>query len=242
VSAGRRIFVGDIHGCREEFERLLELLRFDPAGDALYLVGDIVNRGPDSLGALRLVRALGGKPVIGNHDLHLLHVHAGTRRPGAGDTLDDVLAAADAGELCAWLAAQPFVRVLDDVYLIHAGVHPVWTDPREALAGSDPLAPDATALFATRVRYCDGAGREPGSDGGAPGPPFAPWFEHYHPSRHGGRTVVFGHWAAMGLVQRQHLRGLDTGCVWGHRLTAWIAEEDRLVHVQAARAYSRMTA
>jgi hypothetical protein len=129
--------------------------------------------------------------------------------------------------------------VLDGLYVIHAGMHPVWTDPGRELAACDPVTPDAAALFATRVRYCDGAGRQPDSDAADPGPPFAPWFEHYNPTRLGGRTVVFGHWAAMGLVHRPHLRGLDTGCVWGGQLTAWIAEEDRLVHVQAAQAYSR---
>ena len=239
MSAGRRIFVGDIHGCRKEFERLLDRVRFDPVGDELYLVGDVVNRGPDSLGALRLVRALNARVVIGNHDLHLLHVHAGTRKPKAGDTLEELLAAPDAGELCAWLAAQPFVRTFEDVYVIHAGMHPAWTDPQKELAASNRVRPDAAAQFATRVRYCDGAGRQPDSDAADPGPPFAPWFEHYNPTRLGGRTVVFGHWAAMGLVHRPHLRGLDTGCVWGGQLTAWIAEEDRLVHVQASQAYSR---
>lgn len=240
MSAGRRIFVGDIHGCREEFERLLEQVRFDPACDDLLLVGDIVNRGPDSLGTLRLVRALGGKTVLGNHDLHLLHVHAGIRKQRPGDTLDELLGAPDAGELCAWLSAQPFVRTLHDLYVIHAGLHPAWNDPQAELAGCNPLAPCAGALFATRVRYCDSAGRQAASGAAPPGPPFLPWFEHYDPSRHGGRTVVFGHWAAMGLVHRRHLRGLDTGCVWGGQLTAWLAEDDRLVHVRAARTYSQV--
>lgn len=241
MSGGRRIFVGDIQGCREELERLLEKIRFDPAADGLYPVGDLVNRGPDSLGALRLVRALGGRPVLGNHDLHLLQIHAGLRSPGRKDTLDDLLRAHDAGQLCAWLAAQPFLRVFPDVYLVHAGLHPAWTDPAAALDGRDPLEPDAAARFATRVRHCDPEGRMPESGRMPPGPRFAPWFEYYVPSRHGGRTVVFGHWAARGLVCQPHVRGLDTGCVWGGRLTAWIAEEDRLDDVPAARAYAGVT-
>ena len=234
--------MGDIHGCREEFEQLLVRVRFDPAADQLFLVGDIVNRGPDSLGALRLARTLRANAVIGNHDLHLLHLHAGHRRQKGGDTLDELLTAPDAGELCAWLASQPFVRALEDVYMVHAGFHPDWTDPVAALAGSDPLAPDAAARFATRVRFCDATGRRPTSDATHPGPPFVPWFEHYDAAKHHDRTVVFGHWAALGLVQRPYVRGLDTGCVWGGQLTAWIAGEDQLVHVPAARAYSRMSA
>lgn len=239
---GRRIFVGDIQGCREEFERLLSLLRFDPASDELYLVGDVVNRGPDSLGSLRLARTLQARTVVGNHDVHLLRIHAGTRRPRRGDTLDALLDAPDAPALCAWLAAQPFVRALDDVYVVHAGLHPGWLEPANVLQDSNPLAPDADAVFATEVRYCDAAGRRPAVDASDPGADFQPWFEHYDHARHGGRTVVFGHWAARGLVNLPYLRGLDTGCVWGGSLTAWIAEENRLVHVPAARPYARIPA
>ena len=234
--------MGDIHGCRVEFEQLLTQLRFDPAGDQLHLVGDLVNRGPDSLGTLRLARALNARAVLGNHDLHLLHVYAGSRAQKPGDTLDELLAAPDAGELCSWLAAQPFVRTLADIYVIHAGVHPAWMEPAAELAASDPFAPDAAALFATGVRYCDTAGRQPAPDADDRRASFVPWFQHYDARRHNERTVVFGHWAAMGLVERTYLRGLDTGCVWGGRLTAWIAEDDRLAHVAAAQAYSRMTA
>jgi len=79
MSARRRIFVGDIQGCRVELERLLEELRFDPASDELHPVGDFVNRGPDSLGVLRVCRALGAGGVLGNHDVLLLRVARGLR-------------------------------------------------------------------------------------------------------------------------------------------------------------------
>jgi bis(5'-nucleosyl)-tetraphosphatase (symmetrical) len=236
----RRIFIGDVQGCREELERLLERLHFDPAADVLHPVGDLVNRGPDSLGALRLLRDLDSLPVLGNHDLHLLHVRAGKRSPRAGDTLADVLSAPDVDELCGWLAAQPFLRVFDDAYLVHAGLHPSWTDPAAVLGGVDPLDPNAGAVFAVRVRHCTERGERPSEDPpeGRTAQGYKPWFEHYDAARHGGRTVVFGHWAMLGLVLRPHLRGLDTACVWGGKLTAWIAEEDRLVEVPAARAYA----
>ena len=238
----RRVFIGDVQGCREELERLLEALRYDPAADALHPVGDLVNRGPDSLGALRLLRQLESLPVLGNHDLHLLHVHAGKRSTRAGDTLDDVLRAPDADELCGWLAAQPFLRVFADVYLVHAGLHPAWRDPAAVLAHVDPLSPDAVAVFAVKVRHCGPRGERPADEepGKRLSSPYKPWFEHYDAARHGGRTVVFGHWAMMGLVLRPHLRGLDTGCVWGGKLSAWIAEEDRIVAVPAARAYAQI--
>jgi bis(5'-nucleosyl)-tetraphosphatase (symmetrical) len=235
---GRTIFIGDIQGCREELERLLEALRFDPATDRLEPVGDLVNRGPDSLGCLRLLKGLGAGGVLGNHDLHLLRSAAGLREVRDEDTLDLVLAAPDRDELVAWLAARPFAKDLGVVFLVHAGIDPTWADPLAVLSGLDPLVPHPASDFATRVRYCDADGRRPERDVPPPPPPFKPWYEHAGRWPRRGRTVVFGHWAERGLVQRPGLRGLDTGCVWGQRLTAWIAEEDRLVDVPAARAYA----
>ncbi|MGB0931610.1 MAG: metallophosphoesterase, partial [Chitinophagales bacterium] len=113
----RRIFIGDIQGCRVELERLLERVNFDPAADQLHPVGDLVNRGPDSLGCLRLLRDLKAGGVLGNHDLHLLQRHAGKRGAKPGDTLDEVLAAPDADELCLWLAKKPFALDFQDILL-----------------------------------------------------------------------------------------------------------------------------
>jgi bis(5'-nucleosyl)-tetraphosphatase (symmetrical) len=234
VTGLRRIFVGDVQGCRAELEALLEELRFDPAADRLCPVGDLVNRGPDSLGALRLLRDLEAQPVLGNHDLHLLRAAAGTRKPREEDTLEGVLGAEDRDELLAWLAAQPFARGWEDVLLVHAGLHPRWNAPLSVLAGLDPLVPHPDTDFCTRVRHCDPAGARPERDDPWPGVPFQPWFE-VQPLR--AQRVVFGHWAARGLVDLDGYLGLDTGCVWGGALTAWVAEEDRLVSVRARRAY-----
>ena len=234
----RRIFVGDVQGCREELERLLEELRFDPTSDRLEPVGDLVNRGPDSLGVLRLARALDAGGVLGNHDLHLLRTAAGTRDLGQRDTIQDVLGAEDRDALLGWLATRPFVRAWEDVLLVHAGLDPTWDDPVAILEGVDPYLPHPASDFATRVRYCARDGSRPTSDWPPPSAPFAPWYEHWTATREERRTLVWGHWARAGLVARDRLRGLDSGCVWGGRLTAWIAEEDRLVQVDAARTYS----
>jgi bis(5'-nucleosyl)-tetraphosphatase (symmetrical) len=193
-----------------------------------------VNRGPDSLGVLRLMRDAGAAGVLGNHDVHLLGVAAGRRKPRRGDTLDAVLAAPDRDALLAWLASWPLVRAWDDVVLVHGGLHPHWRDPVAATAGLDPLAGDPRADFALHVRWCDAAGHRPARDEPPPGPPFAPWWTW----RDDARTLVWGHWARRGLVEEPRRRGLDTGCVWGGRLTAWIAEEDRLVSVPARRAWA----
>lgn len=234
----RRIFIGDIQGCREELARLLDAVQFDATRDVVHPAGDLVNRGPDSLGTLRLLRQIDAQGVLGNHDTHLLRVAAGTRQLGKKDTIADVLAAPDRPELLAWLASWPFARRLDDILLVHAGIDPTWKDPLRALADADPLDPSDAAGFATRVRYCDAAGNRSPADVPPPPPPFAPWWS-FHPAARGvGPTVVFGHWASQGLLVRERLRGLDSGCVWGGRLSAWIAEEDRVVQVDAARPYA----
>jgi bis(5'-nucleosyl)-tetraphosphatase (symmetrical) len=185
---------------------------------------------------MREVRAGG---VLGNHDRRLLRLAAGEATLKRGDTVEDVLDAPDRDELIDWLAARPFVRGWPDVVLVHGGLHPEWRSPERVLRGLDPLARDAEADFATRVRYCTRRGRRPKHDDVDPGDPFKPWFAFYPPEGAKPRIAVFGHWSVRGLVQTPLLRGLDTGCVWGGRLTAWIAEEDRLVAVPAARAYAR---
>jgi len=235
-AGGRRVFVGDIQGCCRELESLLDAACFRPGQDELHPVGDFVNRGPDNVGVLRLCRELDAGGVLGNHDLHALHARAGTRKAKAKDTLADLLQADDGDELLDWLARRPFVRAWDDVTLVHAGLHPHWQAPEQELAGLDPLVPDPLVDFATRVRFCTADGERPAADWPEPKPPFRPWYELL-PERP-GHTVVFGHWARAGLVVRPGLRGLDTGCVWGRKLTAWIAEEDRVVQVEAGRAYA----
>jgi len=118
--------IGDIQGCHAELCELLDLVGFSSSHDRLWLVGDLVNRGPASLAVLREIHALGDAAVtvLGNHDLHLLTVAAGHRKPHRGDTIDDILAAPDRDELLAWLARQPLVHVDDERLLVHAGVLP----------------------------------------------------------------------------------------------------------------------
>jgi len=232
----RRIFVGDIQGCREELERLLDVLHFDPAVDRLEPTGDLVSRGPDSLGTLRLLRSLDAGGVLGNHDLQLLRLGIGEGGASKRVTFRDILAAPDRDELLSWLAARPFIKAFPGLLLVHAGLNPTWSDPVQRLTGLDPQAPHADAEFATSVRYCTRQGERPRRDFPPPPFPFEPWFLHFTPPPQ--LTIVFGHWARLGLVRRHGFRGLDSGCVWGGQLTAWIAEEDRWVHVPAARSYA----
>jgi bis(5'-nucleosyl)-tetraphosphatase (symmetrical) len=121
--------IGDVQGCHAELCHLLELIGFSASSDRLWFVGDLVNRGPDSLGVLREVKALGvaAVAVLGNHDFHLLTVAAGHARVHKRDTIAPILAAPDREELLAWVRSWPLVVVEDGLLLVHAGLLPQWT-------------------------------------------------------------------------------------------------------------------
>jgi bis(5'-nucleosyl)-tetraphosphatase (symmetrical) len=121
--------VGDIQGCYDQLRHLLDSVHFEPQRDELWAVGDLVNRGPNSSGVLRYLRSLGSafRGILGNHDLHLLAVAAGTRSVRAGDTLDDVLQAPDRDELLSWLRSLPLAIFERGYLMVHAGVVPDWS-------------------------------------------------------------------------------------------------------------------
>jgi bis(5'-nucleosyl)-tetraphosphatase (symmetrical) len=121
--------VGDIQGCFNEFEALLLQFKFDKNFDKLWLVGDLVNRGPESLAVLRRVSSLGDAAitVLGNHDLHLLAVAAGVADLHHSDTLDEILNAPDRTELLDWLRHQRMIHVQGNHVLLHAGLMPAWS-------------------------------------------------------------------------------------------------------------------
>ncbi|MFZ5724561.1 MAG: symmetrical bis(5'-nucleosyl)-tetraphosphatase [Pseudomonadota bacterium] len=123
--------IGDLQGCLEPFERLLAQIGFSASRDTLWLVGDLVNRGPDSLGVLRRLYALRDctRIVLGNHDLHLLAVASGAVTTRGKDTFGDVLAAPDRGRLLAWLQQQPLLHydAARHTAMTHAGIPPQWS-------------------------------------------------------------------------------------------------------------------
>jgi bis(5'-nucleosyl)-tetraphosphatase (symmetrical) len=129
--------VGDVQGCYDQLRRLLDRMRFDPAVDTLWLVGDLVNRGPQSLETLRFVQSLGERAVtvLGNHDLHLLVIAAGVRKPHRGDTLEAILEAPDREELLAWVRGRKLMHTGFGYAMVHAGLLPQWSiDRASALA------------------------------------------------------------------------------------------------------------
>ncbi len=125
--------IGDVQGCNQALGRLLDTLAYSPSRDTIVLLGDLVNRGPDSAGVLRRLKGYGSSArcILGNHDLHLLAVAHGIRPAHRSDTLSDVLQAPDANGLLHWLAHQPLALLENfegqDTLMVHAGVLPGWS-------------------------------------------------------------------------------------------------------------------
>lgn len=129
--------IGDVQGCFDELQLLVDKISFDPAHDTLWFVGDLVNRGHGSLQTLRFVKSLGDNAVtvLGNHDLHLLALFCGLRPPGKDPTLDPILEAPDAHALIHWLLQQPLLHREGNFTMVHAGLHREWSiDTAAALA------------------------------------------------------------------------------------------------------------
>jgi bis(5'-nucleosyl)-tetraphosphatase (symmetrical) len=255
--------IGDLQGCQPKLTELLEKIRSACAAPRLIFVGDLVNRGPRSLATLRQVRALGDTTnvVLGNHDLHLLAVAQGIRKPHRSDTLNDILEAPDRDELLDWLRHRPLALFENGHLIVHGGVPPQWTAQQtmdlahevetvlrgpdwveflrqmygntpvrwdDTLEGVDRLRCIVNAL--TRIRFCTADGSmdlsiSKGVETELPG--YMRWFDV--PGRKTEDvTVVFGHWSTLGLILRPNLISLDTGCLWGGKLSA-VNLDDRSV-------------
>lgn len=216
---GRTLFIGDVHGCIDEYRALLDL--FAPrAGDRVVHVGDLVARGPDSLGVLQLARQIGAIVIRGNHEERLLRWRQDADSVSMHPTHLDVAQALSDDEW-AWLARTPIWEDFPElnVRVVHAGL-----DPKvEHFADQDPHV-----LMHIRVV----------------GEDRALWASHYAKAPH----IVFGHHAAAGLQLHEWATGLDTGCVYGGQLTGLVLgpgepplppskRAEQLLHVQAKRVY-----
>lgn len=134
--------LGDLQGCYDPLARLLDYLDFSTQNDQLWLVGDLVNRGPQSLDVLRFVKSLGtaAVTVLGNHDLHLLMQAEGFGKANKEDTLAAILAAPDRDELLNWLRSQPLFHVAGDWAMVHAGLLPAWDVAQAKMLGDEVSA------------------------------------------------------------------------------------------------------
>ena len=158
--------IGDVQGCDTALGRLLAEINFSPSRDQLVLLGDLVNRGPDSLKVLRRLQALGdaAQCLLGNHDLHALAVACGARAAHKSDTLTELLAARDAPELLDWLAHRELAIFRDGIVMVHAGVLPQW-DTMKIIALSAEIMPairskDAKNFFQSMYGNTPNAWRE----------------------------------------------------------------------------------
>ena len=246
--------VGDVQGCAPSLKALLKKV---PKESKMIFLGDLVNRGPDSLGTLRQLKTLqeAGRAecILGNHDLHLLAIDAGIRKTKGLDTVANILKAPDRRELINWLRKRPLALSNGNVLTVHAGVLPQWDLQQtiecaqevekalrsksykdflgnmygnmpnkwsNSLKGYERLRVITNAL--TRLRFCTPSGlmefaSAQGLEDGPTG--YIPWFKA--PKRKTQDTVIyFGHWSTLGLLRDHNVVGLDTGCVWGGKLTA----------------------
>ena len=261
--------IGDIQGCYDPLQRLLEKVRFDPAADQLWCPGDLVNRGGQSLETLRLLEGLGDrfKMTLGNHDLFLLKEN--WRFPEGGcpnREMDIILRAHDRHRLMSWLQKQPIAHWSPEheVLMVHAGVVPQWTVKQTMACAAEVervLRSKKSGKFfskmnknlvrrwrddrsgwkrrrlisniLTRLRFCDSNGKIISSASGPPGSqkaPYKPWFKHKNRQTR-DITIVFGHWAALGLRVKKRTICLDSGCVWGGRMSALRLEDRQLFQV-----------
>lgn len=258
--------IGDIQGCYERLREVLDMADFSPSRDRLWVAGDIINRGPSSLQALRYVESLGDSAVVvlGNHDLHLLAVALGGHALKTKDTLTDILEAPDQGRLLDWLRQQNLCvhDATRNLVMAHAGLPHIWT-VEQAVSHSREVesvirGPEAQAYFAhmygnqperwhdglegmdrwrvitnyfTRMRFIAEDGTlelavKESADSAPDG--FAPWFRFPRPDT---VRVVFGHWASLeGQTHSNRFIGLDTGCVWGGKLTLMNLDTEEKIH------------
>lgn len=273
----RTIFaIGDIQGCYKEFIKLLKKIKFNPDEHKLWIAGDLVNRGPDSLRTIRYIKSLHNDNavvcVLGNHDLHLLAMAAGVRKHYPGDTLKAILKAKDCDELCDWLRQQPLMHYSKkhNFAMAHAGISPQWSISEaqthaqeiEGILQSKKITSLLSSMYGnqpslwhkklsgtnryryiinafTRMRFCDeNTGELDFNDKNKPGlqsPHLSPWFA-CRTRKHNTR-IVFGHWAALELNNKQSSQHdvyhIDTGCVWGRQLTALNLKTLKHTHVDS---------
>jgi bis(5'-nucleosyl)-tetraphosphatase (symmetrical) len=263
--------IGDVQGCFDALQRLLQQIQFNEHDDRLWFTGDLVNRGSQSLAVLRFLKALPTPPIItlGNHDLHLLSRMFCNQAAAKDDTIDEILQAPDATELGHWLRQQPIVYfdATLNMLMSHAGIPPIWTREQAIIYGKElqmALSGDEYIEFLkqmrgnepnhwhnaltgiprlrlicnyfTRMRFCDVQGdlwlNDKGDLNHAPLGAYA-WFDvnNRHPI---DADIIFGHWAALnGACPHPRIHALDTGCVWGRRLTALCLQNKQLFSVPA---------
>ena len=261
--------IGDLQGCFYSFNNLLKKCAFNPASDKLWLVGDLVNRGPFSLEVLRWLYAHQDcvTSVLGNHDLHALAVYEGLAESHRNDTLQALIDANDSDQLFDWLRHQRLAYSEMGYLMVHAGLLPQWdaetatvlaqeveqvlhgenyrqflshmygNQPdhwNDTLKGMERLRIITNAM--TRLRVCSESGKMEFRFKGSPKDipeGYMPWFD-IKSRRSRKDMLIVGHWSALGLVKRKRFIALDSGCLWGGKLTACRLEDRKFFQVPRA--------
>jgi len=220
----RTLVIGDVHGCLRELQDLLDACAFAD-GDELVLVGDLVAKGPDSCGVLGLVRTLGARAVRGNHDHAVLRWHDAIEKgtaPVRGTQHLNVARQLSSEDWALLIGLPLFLRLpAHTAIVVHGGLVPG--------VALDEQNPDL--LMNIRTLRPDGTGSRRAEDGEL-------WGAHWP----GPELVVFGHHATAGLQRHRYAIGLDTGCVYGGRLTAYVLPDDRFVSVPSREVYAAIDA
>ncbi len=203
----RTIFIGDVHGCCREARTMIHQLKIRPEDRVIFL-GDLINRGPDPVGSVRFVMENNFECLMGNHEDEYLHDFTREEKYA-------LLFQALGREAHAWIQRRPLFIESEKFLAVHAGLQP-GKHPSETRRG-----------IVLNIRTWDGTGRD------LKNPANPPWYEYYQETR----PVFYGHWARRGLTLRANTFGLDSGCVYGRSLSAYILEESKLVQVQAERRY-----
>ncbi len=262
--------IGDIQGCYQSLQALLQKINFSVGRDEIWLAGDLINRGPDSLKTLEFIyrHQNSFRCVLGNHDLHFLAVEAGQHKSTRHDTFDELLISPNRKKLVQWLKEQPLFHYDSTLNfaLVHAGQLPSWNlqqttdyakEVSDCLQSSKAIQffkhmygnlpsrwnPQLTGMerlrfitnALTRMRYCYSNGGleldnkdSPENTSGK----LLPWFEIKREALE--YDLVFGHWASLqGQCSVNNFHALDTGCVWGGKLTALRLQDKRLFEVNA---------
>ena len=266
--------IGDIQGCYQELTLLLDKINFNTSKDKLWLCGDLVNRGPDSLKCIEFLYSIRENCFItlGNHDLHLIALAEGVIKSTKTDTLDKLLRSPNIDLYINWLKQLPFIHndtitsqgIKKEYIMTHAGIPPHWSleqakqhslEIKNSLSsfnyckhflknmyGNEPSIENGDLSkeerlrlytnYFTRMRFCNDLGEielmHKGNPSNAP-KGFKPWFKHELAIMKRSTHLLFGHWAALeGVTGVSNITALDTGCVWGKKLTAINLEDGRV--------------
>ena len=217
MNSSRTIIIGDVHGCLEELEALLDKVHHRPGKDRLIFTGDLINKGPHSFEVLQRTHSLSAEVVMGNHEWKFLkYLKGGSPFSQGFEELKEQMGG-HLNRWQEWLGRLPGYIEAKQFLVVHGGLVPAQHPSQTPIS------------ILCRIRTWDGEGKDLNN------PTHPSWFELYDRPK----LVVFGHWAQRGLVQRSNAIGLDTGCVYGNRLTAVVLPEKTLCQVPAKKIYKQ---